>query len=316
MTGELAVLSKTRTLSSLAVFVAITLSMIFGTLLADIGWQVVLALVALAIGIPHGAMDHLVTVPKFSAKRMTIFIGGYLAIVALAVWAILTWNVIGFIGVVLMSAIHFGIGDSAFIAEIDRRKGVQSDLATRLSYALPAGFLPVLIPLVGPQTAAALAEVNPLLIGWDAGFAQPLYAATLLAALLAALWLVAKRRWRDLIDLGLLALLAVLTPPLVAFAVYFGSWHAMRHTARLTLELEGSQAAFAKQQNSKAWWQAVLPGLPAMAGTFVVAAGIAWATAGSPDAQLLWFVLVLVWALTVPHMMLTARLDKKALVDA
>jgi beta-carotene 15,15'-dioxygenase len=316
MTGELAVLSKTRNLSTLAVAFAITLSLFLGSLLDDIGWQVVLALVALAIGIPHGAMDHLVTVPKFSAKRMAIFISGYLAVVALAAWAILTWNVIGFIGVVVMSAIHFGIGDSAFIAEIDRRRGVSSNLATRLSYALPAGFLPVLIPLVGPQTAAALEAVNPVLIGWDAGFAEPLYALTLIAALAAALWLASKKRWRDLIDLGLLALLAVFTPPLVAFAVYFGSWHAMRHTARLTLELEGSQAAFESGQNSKAWWRAVLPGLPAMAGTFVVAAGIAWATAGSPDAQLLWFVLVLVWALTVPHMMLTARLDKKALVDA
>jgi Brp/Blh family beta-carotene 15,15'-monooxygenase len=316
MTGELAVLSKTRNLSSLAVAIAITLSMIFGTVLDDIGWQVVLALVALAIGIPHGAMDHLVTVPKFSAKRMAIFISGYLAVVALAVWAILTWNVIGFIGVVLMSAIHFGIGDSAFIAEIDRRRGVSSDLATRLSYALPAGFLPVLIPLVGPQTEAALEAVNPVLIGWDGGFATPLYAITLIAAIAAALWLALKKRWRDLIDLGLLALLAVFTPPLVAFAVYFGTWHAMRHTARLTLELASSQEAFASEQNSRAWWRAVLPGLPAMAGTFVVAAGIARVTDGSPDAQLLWFVLVLVWALTVPHMMLTARLDKKALVDA
>ena len=31
------------------------------------------------------------------------------------------------------------------------------------------------------------------------------------------------------------------------------------------------------------------------------------------ERQLLWFLLVVIWALTVPHMILTLRLDLKAL---
>jgi Brp/Blh family beta-carotene 15,15'-monooxygenase len=316
MNLELELLQKTRNYSTIAVAVGLGLALIFGAFFDDLGWQVVLALTALAIGIPHGAMDHIVTVPKFRVVRMTLFITAYLGVVALAVWAILTFNVIGFIAVVVMSAVHFGIGDAAFIAEIDRRRGVRSALATRLSYALPAGFVPVLIPLVGSQTDVALEAVNPILIGWDGGLAQVFFAACLVAAALAALWLAITRRWRDLLDLALLTALALFTPPLVAFAIYFGTWHAMRHTARLTLELERSQQAYAAGNLFGAWWRSVVPGLPAMFGTFLVAAGIGLVTGGVLETQLLWFVLVLVWALTVPHMLLTTRLDRRALIGS
>jgi hypothetical protein len=55
--------------------------------------------------------------------KMAGFIAIYVAVAALAVIALLTWNVAGFIVVVAMSAVHFGIGDAAFISEIDRRSG-------------------------------------------------------------------------------------------------------------------------------------------------------------------------------------------------
>jgi len=125
--------------------------------------------------------------------------------------------------------------------------------------------------------------------------------------------LVQKRRDGEAIDLVLLYLLAVTAPPLVAFAVYFGCWHAMRHTARLTLTLSSSQAAFADGNSRRAFIKAVLPGTPALIGTFVVAAAIVIFRGDSLDDQFLWVTLVIVWALTVPHMAITARLDRKAL---
>ena len=125
--------------------------------------------------------------------------------------------------------------------------------------------------------------------------------------------LVQKRRDAEAIDLVLLYLLAVTAPPLVAFAVYFGCWHALRHTARLTLTLPSSQRAFQAGSISGAMRSAVLPGLPALIGTFIVAAAIVIFRGDSLDDQFLWVSLVVVWALTVPHMAVTARLDRKAL---
>ena len=311
---ELDLLLKVRKYSRFAVAIAIVLSFIFAQLIEDasITWQVVIALVALAIGIPHGALDHLVTLPRSSAKKMALFIVIYVAVAVAAVIALLTWNVFGFIFVVIMSAVHFGIGDAAFISEIDRRSENPKSFQKYL-YASAAGTLPVVIPLVSDKSTSALEKVNPALINWHQGLNNDLLLWTMLLTAFALLRLVQKRRDGEAIDLVLLYLLAVTAPPLVAFAVYFGCWHAMRHTARLTLTLPSSQEAFAAGDEKKAFLRAVLPGTPALVGTFIVAALIVLLRGDSLDDQFLWVSLVVVWALTVPHMAVTARLDRKAL---
>ena len=271
-----------------------------------------MALIALAVGIPHGALDHLVTLPRTSAAKMAVFILIYVAVAIAAVVALLTWSVIGFIGVVVMSAVHFGIGDAAFISEIDRRSVDQKPFQKYL-YASAAGTLPVVIPLVSEKSNSALEKVNPQLLDWHQGLNNDLMLWTMVLTAIVLLRLVQKRRDGEAIDLVLLYLLAVTAPPLVAFAVYFGCWHALRHTARLTLTLPGSQAAFAEGNLKRAFIKAVLPGTPALIGTFVVAAAIVIFRGDSLDDQFLWVSLVVVWALTVPHMAVTARLDRKAL---
>ncbi len=311
---ELELLLKVRKFSRFAIGFAILLSFIFAQLIenSDITWQVVVALIALAVGIPHGALDHLVTLPRTSSAKMALFILGYVAVAIAAVVALLTWNVIGFIGVVVMSAVHFGIGDAAFISEIDRRS-VDRKLFQKYLYAAAAGTLPVVIPLVSEKSNSALEKVNPQLLDWHQGLNNDLMLWTMVLTAIVLLRLVQKRRDGEAIDLVLLYLLAVTAPPLVAFAVYFGCWHAMRHTARLTLTLPSSQAAFAEGNIKRSFIKAVLPGTPALIGTFVVAAAIVIFRGDSLDDQFLWVTLVVVWALTVPHMAVTARLDRKAL---
>jgi Brp/Blh family beta-carotene 15,15'-monooxygenase len=311
---ELDLLLKVRNYSRYAVGVAIVLSFAFARIIeeSEITWQVVIALVALAIGIPHGALDHLVTLPRSSFKKMALFITLYVTVAVIAVVAILTWNVVGFILVVVMSAVHFGIGDAAFISEIDRRSEEKKRFQKYL-YATAAGTLPVVIPLVSDKSTSALEKVNPALIDWHQGLNNDLLLWVMLITAFALLRLVQRRRDGEAIDLVLLYLLAVTAPPLVAFAVYFGCWHAMRHTARLTLTLPSSQEAFTKGSAKGAFIRAVLPGTPALVGTFVIAALIVLLRGDSLDDQILWVSLVVVWALTVPHMAVTARLDRKAL---
>ena len=311
---ELDLLLTVRKYSRYAVGVAIVLSFAFARIIeeSEITWQVVIALVALAIGIPHGALDHLVTLPRSSFKKMALFITLYVAVAVIAVIAILTWNVVGFILVVIMSAVHFGIGDAAFISEIDRRSE-ETKRFQKYLYAAAAGTLPVVIPLVSDKSTSALEKVNPALVDWHQGLNNDLMLWVMLITAFALLRLVQRRRDGEAIDLVLLYLLAVTAPPLVAFAVYFGCWHAMRHTARLTLTLPSSQEAFTKGSAKRAFIRAVLPGTPALVGTFVIAALIVLLRGDSLDDQFLWVSLVVVWALTVPHMAVTARLDRKAL---
>ena len=310
---EYRLFSQVRTFSSIAVIIAIALSLIFSQFLGEssIQWQVVIAVIALALGIPHGALDHLVTLPKSKPTVMVLFIAIYVLVAIVAVIAILKFNVVGFIFVLLMSATHFGIGDAAFLNEMDRR-GRRKAKLPRFIYAVAAGSIPVLIPLVNSASTDALAQVNPVLINWHQGLDQEILAGVSAFAVIAIVTLFILRRKRESLDLALLLALALIAPPLIAFAVYFGCWHAMRHTARLTLTLNSSQRAYASGDSQSAFTRAVIPGLPALAGTFLIAAVLALMGNEFND-DFFWMALVIVWALTVPHMAVTAKLDRSAL---
>jgi Brp/Blh family beta-carotene 15,15'-monooxygenase len=304
---------RVRLFSTISVIVGILLSLLFSDLLGEssMGWQVVIAVIALAIGIPHGALDHLVTLPKAEPKKMAAFIVVYVAVAVVAVVGILQFNTIGFIIVLFMSAIHFGIGDGAFISEIDKRSKTERKL-NRWFYIPAAGFTPVFIPLVNSASTQALASVNPALINWHQGFDSEILFTVTSFAVLAIVVMGLTKRYREALDLTLLLLLAHLAPPLIAFAVYFGCWHAMRHTARLTLSLPRSIENLDQGMLRKAFSNAVIPGLPALIGTFVVAGILALSGRDFSD-EFFWMALVVVWALTVPHMVVTAKLDRAAL---
>jgi Brp/Blh family beta-carotene 15,15'-monooxygenase len=305
--------TRVRLFSTISVILAILASLLFSDLLgvASMGWQVVIAVVALAIGIPHGALDHLVTLPKAQPKKMALFIIVYVAVAIVAVIGILKFNTVGFIFVLFMSAVHFGIGDAAFINEIDKRQDSSQKL-NRWFYIPAAGFTPVFIPLVNSASTQALASVNPALINWHKGFDSEILFIVSSFTVVAIVVMGITKRFREALDLTLLLLLAHLAPPLIAFAVYFGCWHAMRHTARLTLSLPKSIENLTQGMLRKAFSQAVIPGLPALIGTFVVA-GLLTLSGQDFTDEFFWMALVVVWALTVPHMAVTAKLDRAAL---
>jgi Brp/Blh family beta-carotene 15,15'-monooxygenase len=305
--------NRVRLFSTISVILAIAASLFFSDLLgsSSMGWQVIIAVIALAIGIPHGALDHLVTLPKTEPKKMALFIIVYAAVAIVAVIGILKFNTVGFIVVLFMSAIHFGIGDAAFINEIDKRSEGTKKL-NRWFYIPAAGFTPVFIPLVNSASTEALASVNPSLINWHQGLDSQILFTITVFAILAIGVMVFDKRYREALDLIVLLLLAHLAPPLIAFAVYFGCWHAMRHTARLTLSLPRSIENLTQGMLRKAFSNAVIPGLPALIGTFLVAGLLAISGRDFTD-EFFWMALVVVWALTVPHMAVTAKLDRAAL---
>ena len=316
MNGAKRVFNSVRNFSTIAAISAIVISGLFTLFNFDenLGWQVGLAVFALAIGIPHGAVDHLVALPATSKPKLAILIAGYVAIAILAVLAILHWNKLGFQLVLAMSAFHFGFGEASFIAEQDRLTGRRRmKLKTQNMFAISSGVIPVLIPLLKESTASALREINPLLIDWASDVAPQLKFLVALFFAATLVLLITEKRLREVLDLIVLATLALIAPPLVAFAVYFGCWHAMRHTARLTLILPKAKSAAVEDNPRRSFIAAVIPGLPALFGTVVVALVIALLDSTNIDASYLWYLLVVVWALTVPHMLVTSKIDQKAL---
>jgi beta-carotene 15,15'-dioxygenase len=314
--GAKSVFNSVRSFSTIAAISAIIISGLFilFNFGESLGWQVGLAVLALAIGIPHGAVDHLVALPATSKPKLALLIFIYVAIAVVAVLAILHWNKLGFQLVLAMSAFHFGFGDAAFIAEQDRLTGRRRlKPKTQNMFAVTSGAIPVLIPLLKDSTTSALREINPLLIDWASVIAPQLKFLVAFFFVTTLVLLVLEKRMREVLDLMVLATLALIAPPLVAFAVYFGCWHAMRHTARLTLILPKAKSAAELNNPTGSFMSAVKPGLPALFGTVVVALLIAVLDSSNIDASYLWYLLVVVWALTVPHMIVTLKIDQSAL---
>lgn len=311
--SEVKLLKDLRTVSRYSILVGIGLALVFlpfGGM--PIEAQVLLAIGALTVGIPHGAVDHLITVPKFASLKMALFLTGYLAVVGLAIWAILSANLLGFQVVVLMSAIHFGLGDAAFIAELDRRENRPLD-RSRYAYLIASGFTPVLIPLVSDQSTQALAAVNPLLVNWAGALTPFLFVGMVAFTIFSIGLMLLARRPQQALDLALLLTLVLVAPPLVAFGFYFGLWHALRHTGRVSLELPSALGQHDRGHSWAAFAKAVLAGVPALALVLVFTVVLGLTQGFDLGQQMLWYLLVVIWALTVPHMALTLRLDVKAL---
>lgn len=305
-----------RQWSRLGLLASLAIVVIAQLILGDIplSFQLVIALIALLVGIPHGAIDHLITIPRTSQRKFIAYIVGYILIAILAGWTIATWNLLGFQVVVVMSALHFGFGDAAYRnEETVYLKDDKFPLWVESAYAIPAGFLPVVLPLTDSRTLDALERIQPTLINWAGSNSNAIRSYTLVLGVASILLLIVTRYYSHALDLSLLALLAITAPPLIAFAIYFGFWHAIRHTARLVPKLDSAMKFIDQENPKRAFAAAVIPGLYAIAGTFVLAFGLMIVSPDKFSSSMLWSTLVIIWALTVPHMATTARFDLAAL---
>jgi Brp/Blh family beta-carotene 15,15'-monooxygenase len=252
------------------------------------------------VGFPHGAFDHLVARPilrhRLSRRWWVPFLAGYLGLAGLVGLAWTFAPAATTAGFLAASVLHFGLGDTA--------DGLAPDRVPRFFTLLTYGALPILLPAAfHPEGAApvlaALARVEP-------GVMQHALsrAVWLLPAWAAAFAWIVTAAWRE--NRGTAERLAtaagfVLLPPLLAFGLYFGLGHSVRHVLRL--------GAWRDPWNFWAamrWAARVI--LPA---GVVCAAGLGGLALAGRDAvaDLLAPGFQIIAALTLPHMIVTGWLD-------
>jgi hypothetical protein len=81
----------------------------------------------------------------------------------------------------------------------------------------------------------------------------------------------------------------------------------------LVPQLEGASRLAHEGLWQKSIWAAVYPGLYAVAGTIGLAVILMVTNPDEISSTLLWSTLLVIWALTVPHMATTSRFDLRAL---
>lgn len=263
-----------------------------------------MALVALAVGIPHGAIDTLTLESGLSTQRRWLLRFLYFGVAAMSAAVIITWPAIAFVLVLMMTVWHFGSGDLEATGEL--RKLAPMHGPQRFVYALALGSAPVLLPLTSPAAVATVVAIEPAL----ATLMTPTVLLTtriavLVLVVVAILWRINGGDLRGAGELFGLAILGIFVSPLLAFAVYFGFWHALRHTARLAQSTTGGV-------NLRSVIQVSRGGIPSLVGFLIVVALLA--TFVEPThavGPMLWLGLVIIWGLTVPHMLFVARFDAR-----
>ena len=272
---------------------------------------VVLGLVAagLLAGLPHGSIDHRIGA-VLTGWPTSVVAAGYAMVAALALLLLMVAGPIALVAVLTLSVVHFALGELEAVSESTGWKpaGVQA-VAVGV-----AGTGALLLPLArsGPELAEVAASLSPGLgvLLADGGVRAALVGVWGLAAVVAVVAALRAHQHQVALDVFLVGALGALAPPLVAFAVWFGGWHALRHCARL-LSVDTDSAALLEQgQPARAIRVLARAALWPTVAAVVVLAGLVVGTAADSSAAVAQTLLVLL-ALTVPHMLVVLWLDRR-----
>lgn len=282
-----------------------------------------LLLSVVLLGLPHGALDHLVPTRlgwawAQSLRRVLLYNLVYAGLSALLMLAWPTLPVLAFWAFLVVSLLHWGQGDLHFLeASLGRtRDGWWSAPLT----VIARGSLPILVPLlVFPDWFQRLLTGAASIFGTDApnAFLPGVWPGWLTAGALLVLagyvldtFRSSPRPLLELSEAGLLLLLFTTVPPPLAIGSYFTLWHSWRHLGRLHVLFHPSGAA----GSAVATGRFVLLFIPITVLALLLLGGLyAWAAPRISDVErFAALYLALIAALTGPHALLVALMDLKS----
>jgi Brp/Blh family beta-carotene 15,15'-monooxygenase len=217
-----------------------------------------LALSLLLLGLPHGAVDHLVPARLADTSfAVSLSVVGlcYLLFGGLYAGFWLLWPVPAALLFVALTWFHWGQGEvHALIAFVGADHLRPRSL--RLATLVARGGIPMLVPLLAfPDRYRAVVDAWVGLFGDDlaAGWLFATDTRLLLGVGFLAITLLslgagyraagAAPGWRvDAFETALLWVFFLTVPPLIAVGVYFCIWHSLRHVLRLA-RLKGPPAS-------------------------------------------------------------------------
>lgn len=279
-----------------------------------------IALAGALVGVPHGAVDHLVprSLGPAAGRRpgpgpgpgTARFVAAYAAVALAALAAYLlapTPMLVVFLG---LSAVHFGRGEVVAAAERAGRPVPGLGAEWAMTTAFGAGVVGLLLWARPASVEPYLRPVSP----WLADVASDVRPAGLVvvtaAAVVGAGSALGRRRPTEAAELVLVLTTFAAVPPLAAFGLYFGSWHALRHTGRLLdLAREHERAAGRADPGWAAAARVVARASLVPTVVAVAAMGALWwwgRGAGLPAE------VAVLLALTFPHAAVVWGLDRRA----
>lgn len=180
-------------------------------------WTLV-AVILLTVGIPHGAIDHLLSNPQLERKSFIGFLFRYILLIVLYLGLWYIAPIPALIAFLVMSSYHFG--QSHFLNQDIPEKMAWSVYGLRGAYFLSAillGDLEATRNILGPIVEVIIPTEAKVWIVVGFGI------ATVMSQFLFG----PKLKLNHLLEIVILAPLLFFSPLLVGFVVYFGFWHSV-----------------------------------------------------------------------------------------
>lgn len=283
-------------------------------------------------GLPHGALDH-VTLPRGNGHEVSMRslseIGLLYAVLGTGyavVW--FTAPTFAFVVFLLLTWFHWGTGDLYPLVHLVEQTHLKTR-AQRILVAIARGGIPLIVPILAypatyQEAATAVVQLfDPTIsLAWLSAptFQTALgigFTALTLTALFAGRLGVSESKTRrswyyDIIETGLLILLFVVLPPIVALGVYFPLWHSVRHLVRIALLGDDTVGALRDGKYVSAALKLGYDAMPMTVGALVLFGLLAVAvpTQVGTMQDLAGAYLVLLAVFTLPHTVIVTWLDK------
>ena len=248
---------------------------------------IVLAVLIVLLGVPHGALDTIFARQLYDVKTVKGWAAFTLAYLFMAALAVVLWQVaplVFLLGFLVISIAHFS-GDPS----------VDMPVAFRILYGGAIVVLPTLLhaeEVTRLFSILAGADVAALLVLWLHFVSWPWLIGIAVAAVGCA-----RLDWLAGVEIASVGLLSVLTPPLVAFTIFFCGMHSARHILR-TVDYSGRRSPYLLISASVA---------PMLAFLVMLGAALLWLRDIPIEVRVIQLVFVGLAALTVPHMALVER---------
>jgi beta-carotene 15,15'-dioxygenase len=248
---------------------------------------IILVAFIIILGVPHGSLDTLFAKELFNLgqlKKWSKFILIYLIIAGIVVafwWLLPTLFLIIFL---LSSIIHFSDDLIAGTPKL-----------SRILYGGIIIFLPAL--LHGNELTRLYGYLITIEHAKWLVTACHFIAFPWLIGLVIVIYQLCRANIISSLEIAALVMLAIFTPPLLAFTVYFCAMHSARHLIRSIYFLE-------QTPKKTIFMSLLIPTLIVFAVGYMVWRNM---TVTSIDAGLIKIIFVMLAALTVPHMMLLQK---------
>ena len=307
--------SSTQNLLTMAVAIfIIAASLWIPDLLKSIELFIVAAAIAL-VGIPHGAIDHLIAAKVYeqgsSIWDHIRFYGWYLFLmVALSVLWFFS-PAAGFILFMVISVLHFGQSD---IEGFFHRFEVDEPHTAWIVSATVSRGIAIIGLILSAHDEVAMSIVgealpqDSTLFLWMSTQSEAIFWGSLaqFALFMPVFSFIGFQSWSQrgqfIVDSIVLIVLFITARPLLSFAIYFAFWHSMGH-------IDEIRTYFGEKGQPLTVAGFALRALPFTLISFVGLAGLLWiAQAMELGNRLVMLTFVLISVLTLPHMVVAHSL--------